>query len=359
MVAAAIPPLLPTTFTVSVGVSDTRLANKRVACSNSQSILVAGKVTKAFFDKTGTLTKQGLDFNSARSVGDWKSESISEDLAMAMACCHSVARSSQGALVGNPVDREMFVASGARFEDAAGAATVVTDSNGKKIEVVRHFDFDHHRMTQSVLAKLPDGNFVAFVKGSGESISKVCKSDSLPENFQLSLSESAAAGIYQISVAMKPVNPNIVESITRDELESDCSFVGVVNFLNEMREDTPDTIRQLSGGSVDSVMVTGDNTLNGIRVARESGILSENKSTVIGIAHPGSSEVVWSNESGRKVGMPSIEQLETGEIELAVSGHAWFLLRTDDAKLAKSIVPFIKVSQSGRARARNQDSIIQ
>jgi magnesium-transporting ATPase (P-type) len=50
--AAAILPLLPTAFVISVGVSDKRLYHKRIACSNAQNILLAGKVQKALFDKT-------------------------------------------------------------------------------------------------------------------------------------------------------------------------------------------------------------------------------------------------------------------------------------------------------------------
>jgi cation-transporting ATPase 13A2 len=38
IVGTALPPLLPTVFTVSVGVSDDRLARKRIACSNSDGI---------------------------------------------------------------------------------------------------------------------------------------------------------------------------------------------------------------------------------------------------------------------------------------------------------------------------------
>ena len=44
VVATVIPPLLPTVFTVSVGISDDRLARQRIACTQSESILVAGKV---------------------------------------------------------------------------------------------------------------------------------------------------------------------------------------------------------------------------------------------------------------------------------------------------------------------------
>ena len=36
-----------------VGISENRLSKANIACSNSEDILVAGKVTEAIFDKTG------------------------------------------------------------------------------------------------------------------------------------------------------------------------------------------------------------------------------------------------------------------------------------------------------------------
>jgi magnesium-transporting ATPase (P-type) len=357
VVATAIPPLLPTTFTVSVGVSDARLANKRIACSNSESILVAGKVTRAFFDKTGTLTKQGLDFKSARSANDWKSETISHDMAMAMSSCHAVSFSSTGLLVGNPVDRTMFTVSGATLDTSVGT-TVVTDSNGKRLEVVKHFDFDHHRMTQSVIVKLLDekGSYVAFVKGSGESISKICKSDSLPSEFDSSVGKSAAAGIYQIAVAMKRLDAHSISTIRRDDIENDCTFIGVLNFLNVMREETPDVIRQLSAGAVDSIVVTGDNTMNGIRAAKEAGIISANKTVIIGNVPHDSDSIIWTNEAGKEVGMPSSDDLECNNIQLAMSGSAWLALRMQDPKVANHTAPFVRVF--GRCTPYDKVSVV-
>jgi cation-transporting ATPase 13A3/4/5 len=55
VVGTILPPLLPTVFVVSVGISARRLHKKRITCTNQEGILVAGKVNTAFFDKTGTL----------------------------------------------------------------------------------------------------------------------------------------------------------------------------------------------------------------------------------------------------------------------------------------------------------------
>lgn len=45
IVGTILPPLLPTVFVVSVGISAKRLQAKRISCTNPEGIIVAGKVS--------------------------------------------------------------------------------------------------------------------------------------------------------------------------------------------------------------------------------------------------------------------------------------------------------------------------
>lgn len=353
-----LPPLLPTVFTVSVFVSDERLALKRVTTVNPESILIAGKVTRAFFDKTGTLTKQGLDFISADNFGG-EVDKLKNHLSLAMATCHSLTRSRNGDLLGNPVDRTMFLATGATLHESNGNSTVIslsdTDSN-KQVEIVRLFDFDHHRMTQSVVVRLQNGRLVAFVKGSGESIQRLCNQSSIPENFEATMRESARSGIYQISVAMKAIETDSVGSLARDQIEHDLEFVGVVNFQNTVRAETRDVIRQLEEGEVQSIMVTGDSVMTGVRVAVETGIIKPGRQIIIGTLN-NSSELVWTLESGETIELPTFEKLELGLYEIAVSGKAWSVLRTTSPKLAAQLTNWVRVF--GRCTPYDKVSVVK
>jgi len=354
VVGTILPPLLPTVFTVSVGVSDDRLSQKRIATSNSESILIAGKVTRAFFDKTGTLTRQGLDYMGARSVEQWElpDAPLSDQLTMAMATCHSLTPSGEGHLVGNPVDRAMFDATVAKMK----TPEVIEDEMGRKLTVVRHFDFDHHRMTQSVVVQLGDGSLVAFVKGSGESIQKLCNTESLPDDFESELQKSARDGIYQISVASKAIETDSIAALTRDEVERDLQFIGVVNFHNAMRDETPDVIDQLDKAEVVSTMITGDSVLTGIRIALESGILEASKQTYIG-SLDNAGVVVWTTEDGNLVEAPGVDMLRGNDVQLAVSGKVWTSLLEEDAKEANQIAPYIRVY--GRCTPQDKVSVVR
>lgn len=346
VVGTILPPLLPTVFTVSVGVSDERLARKRIACTNAESILVAGKVTRAFFDKTGTLTKQGLDFLSVRSASGWKEvdnnnqtqSAMSERMATGMAVCHTLTRSMKGNLIGNPVDRVMFEAS-----EATMNGNEVTDKQGLTMTILKQFDFDHHSMTQSTVVKTSDGNVFAYVKGSGENIKALCKGDTVPEDFDHALRESAIQGIYQISLAFKPLPSDTdVTNLIRSSIESDLIFMGVVNFKNTMREDTPEVIRHLAAGEVESIMVTGDSILTGINIARESGIFAADETVLVG----GLTEddtILWRNEAHESVKLPPVESMKTSGTKLAISGEAFAYLLSREASTALELMDLIRV----------------
>ena len=221
-----------------------------------------GKVTHAFFDKTGTLTKQGLDFLEARSLTG-RTETKDRLLQYAMAVCHSLTPSSDGRLIGNPVDHAMFCASGASLVSSSlQTGTIVRDKSGEQLAIVRHFEFDHHRMTQSVVVQVgsdqDQATYFAIAKGSGESVQRLCLPNTVPSNFAEELLHSARAGIYQISVAYKALPPDTdratIANMSREVLESDLDFLGVLDFQNILRPETQEVIHQLSQGGVVSSM---------------------------------------------------------------------------------------------------------
>jgi cation-transporting ATPase 13A3/4/5 len=365
VVGTCLPPLLPTVFTVSVGISENRLTRKRIVCSNSEDILVAGKVTRAFFDKTGTLTKQGLDFISAKSPDNWKSEGsrqVSKELSLGMASCHGLSQSYSGELIGNPVDRIMFEASGAAFNGSQGGSVMVTDRFEQKVTIVKHFDFDHHSMTQSVVVKRADGSLIAHVKGSGESVKKICLPNSLPDDFDQVVRDSAKSGVYQISMASKVISANGNEvdlsTLKREQVESKLNFIGVINFKNVLREETPNVIQQLEAGEVRCVMITGDNVLTGIRIAKESGMISAEKKVLACTVVDDSEAWLWVDEDEKETVLPSFDELRdpSSPYELAVSGEVWESMKTLEPQTASQLVEIIRIF--GRCTPAHKVSVV-
>jgi cation-transporting ATPase 13A3/4/5 len=124
------------------------------------------------FDKTGTITKPGMDYLGVKEMTKLgfidanvhpRSGSHME---AAMACCHSLSKFKKPVgtnpmnrpsepeymLVGATVDKLMFESTGWKLEHS-DRGNVVSNST-RSIKVLRSFDFDHHRMTSSVIAQV-------------------------------------------------------------------------------------------------------------------------------------------------------------------------------------------------------------
>lgn len=295
---------------------------------------------------------------SARSIGAWNEEEsgsgdVRGDMALGMAVCHSLTQSKSGALIGNPVDQTMFGASGGAVDQSD--SSLFTDQSGVKVTVVRHFEFDFHRMTQSVIVRMPDGSYRAFVKGSGESVKHVCTPSSLPTDFDQVMESSALAGIYQISMATKPLPSDLdVRNVTRDEVESNLVFCGCINFKNLIRDNAASVIRHLEEGEIDSIMVTGDSVLTGICIAKEAGIIKPDKTVLIG--HYKDDKFFWTNEAGARVDLPPVQSPEMRGMQLAVSGRAWESLLLTDPDSVGPLMDYIRVF--GRCNPRDKVSVV-
>lgn len=327
--------------------SSIRLVSRWETVQLSLQVFVESEPTGAVsLFLSGTLTKQGLDFLSVRSASGWdqvisedQSQSIMSDrLATGMTVCHTLTRSKNGTLVGNPVDRVMFEVSGGSLNGQEA-----TDKEGLRMTILKQFDFDHHSMTQSTIVKTQDGSIVAYVKGSGEIIKALCNAETIPQDFDLALRASAIQGIYQISMAFKPLPTDTdIGSLSRSSLESNLVFLGVVNFKNSMREDTPEVIRHLASGKIKSFMITGDSILTGIKIARESGILTNGENILVGSLTK-DENVVWKTESHEDTELPSTNSLKETGTKLAMFGEALSYMLSREQSQVLGLLDYIRV----------------
>jgi cation-transporting ATPase 13A3/4/5 len=63
--------------------------------------------------------------------------------------------------------------------------------------------------------------------------------------------------------------------MTRTEVERDLCFVGFIIFENKLKPSTAPVLKELNDSNIRTVMVTGDNILTAISVARECGLLDK------------------------------------------------------------------------------------
>ncbi|KAG9396998.1 Cation-transporting P-type ATPase [Carpediemonas membranifera] len=144
------------------------------------------------------------------------------------------------------------------------------------IHVVRRFPFESSLQRMSVVVCRPV--LTIFTKGSPERIISHCDPATIPSNLARVLEDEASAGRRVIAVAYKDLDTSLapeLDQVSRAELEADLTFVGLVSFVNPLREDTLECLGVLRRANIRTIMCTGDNPHTAVAVARHAGMITD------------------------------------------------------------------------------------
>ncbi|ULT96024.1 hypothetical protein L3Y34_004582 [Caenorhabditis briggsae] len=318
IITITVPPALPAAMSVGIINAQLRLKKKEIFCISPSTINTCGAINVVCFDKTGTLTEDGLDFHVVRPVKASKKENNTEntisfmeemteltsrnglsfdgDLVKAIATCHSLTRIN-GVLHGDPLDLILFQKTGWTMEEGVGdieeetqrfdnvQPSIIKPSDDEKAEysVIRQFTFSSSLQRMSVIVFDPSedrpDNMMLFSKGSPEMILSLCDPKTVPEDYLTQVNAYAQHGFRLIAVARRPLDMNFnkASKVKRDSVECDLEMLGLVVMENRVKPVTLGVINQLNRANIRTVMVTGDNLLTGLSVARECGIIRPQK----------------------------------------------------------------------------------
>jgi magnesium-transporting ATPase (P-type) len=311
----------------------------------------------AFFDKTGTLTAPGMSLVSVECVGK-PGDILHEVCIRAAAVCQTLTRNKAGELVGNPIDRAAFAHTGARLLSAKGDVPRI-EICGESYSIEKSFEFDNERQTQSVIFVDARGARFIAVKGSPEAISGLCLPYTIPETFQVSAHNAAKAAIYQLAIAVKSYDSQVdVSLVSRDEIESKLFFGGFLNFRNSLCHEAPEVLQELSEALIPTAMITGDNVLAGVAIAREAGMIRPDSALFVG-RKLSMNEIEWINFDTDIVLTTPIEEILRsvgGGVDLAITGEAWRVLCNIEAICVVDIAKHIRVF--GRCSPTDKVSVV-
>lgn len=203
-----------------------------------------------------------------------------------LSCCHT-ATVVHGRLVGDPLDLKMFEFTGCVLEEPdhspddqnlAGTTIRPFEGSGNELKIIRSFPFDATLKRQSVLIKdVIEDSFEFYTKGAPEVIKEHCRPETLPEDYDDLLGYYARHGQRVVACAYRRVCEEVDElmKIPRVQIERELHFLGFIVFENMLKDESPIAISELAAAQIRSVMVTGDNVLTAVNVARKCGIVDE------------------------------------------------------------------------------------
>ncbi|XP_024908394.1 probable cation-transporting ATPase 13A3 isoform X2 [Cynoglossus semilaevis] len=325
IITITVPPALPAAMTAGIVYAQRRLKRVGIFCISPQRINMCGQLNLVCFDKTGTLTEDGLDlwgiqraengsFSPAES--DAAKESLVKSAFVAcMAACHSLTK-IDGELCGDPLDLKMFNATGWVLEEPTEEETALhnpimptvvrppkhilpetslnhhlSESMLFEIGIVRQFPFSSALQRMSVVVrKLGEKHMDAYLKGAPEVVAALCKQHSVPQSFTETLESYTRQGFRVIALAHRQLESKLswhkVQSLSRELIETNMEFLGLIIMQNKIKQETTGVLTELRAANIRTLMVTGDNMLTAISVARGCGMVQANEKVIIADALP-------------------------------------------------------------------------
>ncbi|XP_049484346.1 polyamine-transporting ATPase 13A3 isoform X4 [Panthera uncia] len=330
IITITVPPALPAAMTAGIVYAQRRLKKIGIFCISPQRINICGQLNLVCFDKTGTLTEDGLDLWGIQRVENTRfllpEENVCNEVLVksqfvaCMATCHSLTK-IEGVLSGDPLDLKMFEAIGWILEEATEEETALhnrimptvvrppkqllpesTHAGNQEMElfelpaiyeigIVRQFPFSSALQRMSVVARvLGDKKMDAYMKGAPEIIASLCKPETVPTDFEKVLEDYTKQGFRVIALAHRKLESKLtwhkVQNISRDVIENNMDFMGLIIMQNKLKQETPGVLEDLHKANIRTVMVTGDNMLTAVSVARDCGMILPQDKVIIAEALP-------------------------------------------------------------------------
>ncbi|KAM6241044.1 polyamine-transporting ATPase 13A2 isoform 2-T4 [Porphyrio hochstetteri] len=325
LVTVIVPPALPAAMTVGTIYAQNRLKQQGIFCISPPRINLCGKIRLVCFDKTGTLTEEGLDVWGVVPLENNCFTPIIHEprclpagpLLYVLAACHAVVL-LRAQPVGDPVDLKMLESTGwclemmEEEEEEEGEPPAFQQFGTKVLAVMnpppeeeqpqdrkhqsplgilRRFPFSSSLQRMSVLAKLPgEDSAHVYAKGAPEMVASLCRKETVPGDFSQVLRHYTTDGFRVLGLAYRPLGTvstfEEALQLPRDSVESSLTFLGFLVMKNVLKPESAPAIRLLRNASIRPVMVTGDNMLTAVNVARGCRMVEPNEQVIFVNASP-------------------------------------------------------------------------
>ena len=307
IITSVVPPELPMELSLAVNTSLAALSKYAIFCTEPFRIPFAGRVDVACFDKTGTLTGEDLVVdgiaglllgqNNVPSEEDGaqsqlvKVKNTGLETKLTLATAHALVKLDDGDVVGEPMEQATLESLGwALGKNDTLSAKVAPGTKASAaadiVQIKRRFQFSSALKRQSTVAtaittdhstgKKTVGTFVG-AKGAPETIRKMLvtvppKYEETYKYFSRNGGRVLALGYKYFKVG-EELKQARINDLKREEVECDLHFAGFLVLQCPLKDDAIKAVRMLNESSHRVVMITGDNALTAIHVARQVEII--------------------------------------------------------------------------------------
>ncbi len=307
LAVAAIPEGLPIVVTITLALGVTRMARRNAIVRRLPAVETLGSTTVICSDKTGTLTQNamtvqkiftselfdvtGVGYETNGRILRERKTSAEEDLHLQellkiSVLCNNAEISNndeETKIIGQPTEGALLTAA---LKGGLNYTPVRKD-----YERIQEFPFDSVKKSMSTIHITPEGRRIAYVKGgvgivlpkSTQVHSKNGKSF-MDEAYRKRIHEVhdqfASKSLRVLAFAYKELPEK--EEYTREEIEKDLVFVGMMGIMDPPRRGVKKAIEKTMRTGVKIVMITGDAKETAIAIAKDLNIFKEGDLAVSG-----------------------------------------------------------------------------
>ncbi|HEY9869655.1 MAG TPA: cation-translocating P-type ATPase [Candidatus Obscuribacterales bacterium] len=308
LAVAAIPEGMPVVATLALAVGTRRMVKARALVRQLAAVETLGCTTVICTDKTGTLTANQMvvtdlvlcrrhlkvSGDGYRPTGDitengtpiWLPEDrVLVDLMKAVALCNDAhIENHHGTDIwhvhGDPTEGALLAVAG----KVGLAHEALLDKYPREAELP--FDLGRKRMT--TIHSSADGTWVAYTKGSPETVLAVSTSVRTQDGQErLTIQDAqwiknwndelASQGLRVLAVAMRSL-PEAPVCVDVDNVEKDLTFIGLVAMSDRPKRGVNDAVDKCRRAGIRVVMLTGDQPATARAIAQELNILDPGES---------------------------------------------------------------------------------
>lgn len=323
IITSVVPPELPMELSLAVNTSLAALSKFAIFCTEPFRIPYAGRVDVACFDKTGTLTGEDLVVDGIAGLSLDKSgekqgahtqlasvEHAGQQTRLVLATAHALVKLDEGEIVGDPMEKATLNSLNwtlGPHDTLMNKATAKHTGPRELVQIKRRFQFSSALKRQSSIATtvIPDrsksrsikSTFVG-VKGAPETIRTMLTKT--PPNYEETYKHFTRNGGrvlalgYRYLATDSELGQSRINKMKREEVETDLTFAGFLVLQCPLKDDAKDAIRMLNESSHRTVMITGDNPLTAVHVARQVEIIDREVLILDAPEHDNSGQkLVW------------------------------------------------------------------
>nr|XP_019003040.1 cation-transporting ATPase 13A1 [Kwoniella mangroviensis CBS 8507]OCF66501.1 cation-transporting ATPase 13A1 [Kwoniella mangroviensis CBS 8507] len=305
IITSVVPPELPMELSLAVNASLVALQKYAIFCTEPFRIPFAGRVDVCCFDKTGTITGENLVVEGIAGIESSDPKKLvpvtetGKNTTLTLAAAHALVLLEDGTIVGDPMEKTTLSALDWKLSKGDNISPNSKEAPHKhQINIRRRYQFSSALKRMSTISAISDAHgrkWIAAVKGAPETLKGMYVS--VPEYYEETYRWYTRRGSRVLALGIKEMNvrPEQINTIQRDEVESKLTFAGFLVFHCPLKPDAVETLKMLNDSSHRCIMITGDNPLTAVHVAKDVEIVD--RETMILDLKEGttSDELVWKN----------------------------------------------------------------